>query len=705
MKTLPLNWKACLFAAMVVIAAVLGCDSSSSEDEGKDAGGGAGQGDTGGGPADTGGPADSGGGAGDGGTNKEVRIVSDDGKATLTIPEGALPAGVTADQISIKALTADDFGPITGATFLFGYELLPDGLVFNSPVTLSHAMALEGGWVFCSLIGSEAAEPLDVTVEQNQETGILEKASMSLTHFSVTAGLGVASDDTIALVGDNPGKVPVGASFGITLKITPDFTGELTLTMKDGGIIHATWDTDTWENEGMFDAKGPITPAGFVKNPTGIVSHDGEAFTFINQTFRCDGEGGFTTQYGASVRRRGDFTYTPKGAIEPEPMGAGAINRISITITGECVEPDAGFDDGGGPDGGGSEDAGGSADGGTVMKKLLVVGFSEYVAKAAAYLLGSLTPVPGSPFTTSSTYTHSAITPDNRHLYAVGYSQHIDGWSIDQTTGAIAQLSGFPTASVVRRKVGVSPDGKYLYATDTKGQANLAAFAIDDASGALAPVPGSPLTIDAYLAEPVATPGGAHLYVPGGDAAGNGLLHAFAVDAVTGALSSLAVPTYPTGSGQAAIDPAGKHLYVGSKNGIEAFAIDPATGALAALAGSPFSNVNSYTLQMHPSGTYVLAGNPCYITGSDTVRIYKRDPGSGALTEHNRVTLALGTGFESLTRDGQYLLMRDADQPGDYLGVYSFDTATGQATALAGSPYVMDIYAVMTLSTAVLPGP
>ena len=78
-------------------------------------------------------------------------VRSDDGLATLTIPEGALEEPT---EIQLRPVEPEDNPALArDATQLAGYELLPDGLTFAEPAKLSVRLAelvtVEGDeWVF-----------------------------------------------------------------------------------------------------------------------------------------------------------------------------------------------------------------------------------------------------------------------------------------------------------------------------------------------------------------------------------------------------------------------------------------------------------------------------------------------------------------------------------------------------------------------------
>ena len=159
---------------------------------------------------------------------------------------------------------------------------------------------------------------------------------------------------------------------------------------------------------------------------------------------------------------------------------------------------------------------------------------------------GVPTEVTGSPFATTGVRGGGlAVVPSGDFLY-IG-SSGIAGFRIDSNSGALTALAGFPVAGgnsdSTAVDVAVDPRGRYLYATDFRGSpGTVNGYAIDAASGQLTAVPGSPFD------------GGFGPY-------------------------------------SAAIDPAGRFVYVGNDdvNGLSVFSLDAATGTLAPIAGSPFT--------------------------------------------------------------------------------------------------------------------
>ncbi len=152
--------------------------------------------------------------------------------------------------------------------------------------------------------------------------------------------------------------------------------------------------------------------------------------------------------------------------------------------------------------------------------------------------------------------------------------------------------------------------------------ANISAFSVNQQTGALTPVPGSPFATATFPAEAFSTPDGKFLYVRSDTTES---IAAFAINATTGALSP--IPGSPFASANpfntkswqftTTMHPSGRFMYrygrVGNFIGVLGYTIDPQTGALALIPGSPFpagfpavfGNVAASVMRMHPDGQYL----------------------------------------------------------------------------------------------------
>jgi 6-phosphogluconolactonase len=122
---------------------------------------------------------------------------------------------------------------------------------------------------------------------------------------------------------------------------------------------------------------------------------------------------------------------------------------------------------------------------------------------------GALAPVPGSPYPTSPTnpaYLGLAITPDGNYLYAGSNAGNISAYSIDQSTGALTALPGSPytvppaqceycLSSVYINALAIDRSGKFLFVPDWENGV-IFVYSIDQSTGALAQVAGSPFIDD-----------------------------------------------------------------------------------------------------------------------------------------------------------------------------------------------------------------
>jgi 6-phosphogluconolactonase len=97
---------------------------------------------------------------------------------------------------------------------------------------------------------------------------------------------------------------------------------------------------------------------------------------------------------------------------------------------------------------------------------------------------GALTPVPGSPFAAASTAT-MVLDPSGQFLFTGSSGTNIVGFKIG-SDGSLTALPGSPA-------IAVAPfvfSGNHLYTASTAG--TIAAFNLDETTGALTPVAGSP---------------------------------------------------------------------------------------------------------------------------------------------------------------------------------------------------------------------
>jgi len=248
-----------------------------------------------------------------------------------------------------------------------------------------------------------------------------------------------------------------------------------------------------------------------------------------------------------------------------------------------------------------------------VTKKYVYVptGNSTVEGFSIARTTGALTAIPGSPFTATGSggTTDGAWTdPQGRFLF-VGSEASGDIWvfQINAATGALTETAGSPFTSAGAVLLSsadimtVDASGKFLYVGQLTPSAGVAAFSIDQTTGALTPIPGSPFNLG--IAQVRASLTGEFLLgvaqIQDAGSATDTHIHVFSINPATGVPTEVNGSPFVTASApfDFAISPNGKFVYtVGTTTGtttvgaIEGFQM-ATTGVLTKLSGSPFASL------------------------------------------------------------------------------------------------------------------
>jgi 6-phosphogluconolactonase (cycloisomerase 2 family) len=267
---------------------------------------------------------------------------------------------------------------------------------------------------------------------------------------------------------------------------------------------------------------------------------------------------------------------------------------------------------------------------------------------------GELTEIPGLPLTRGNDMGTPAFNAANTVLY-VPYDEFaadqlgsIAMYSVNAPSGVLTPLGTVTTTGAGPDTPVVDSTGKFLLTLNTLS-GTIAVFTIDGANGTLAAVAGSPFAVVTSDAS-----GGlavhrdkAFVYATSFNVPlARSQISGFAINPATGALTP--IPGTPLNSGGQearlpAIDSTGRFLYVansGSDN-IAGFAIDPTTGALSAVPGSPFAAGDApFSVSIDPSGRYLYVPN----TTSANVMSFAINPTTGALTPVTTIASGGGPG-------------------------------------------------------------
>jgi 6-phosphogluconolactonase len=252
---------------------------------------------------------------------------------------------------------------------------------------------------------------------------------------------------------------------------------------------------------------------------------------------------------------------------------------------------------------------------------------------------GALTPTSGGISGNSPKFccfTAVAVHPSDKFAYVANgdsFPRSVSMYTINGANGALTYFGtiaaeGFPTSVVV------DPSGQFVYVaaeTDTgaSGPGSVSMYAIDATTGALSSL--GTIATGTMIAESSSNsialgPTGAFAYVTN---SGSNNVSMYSINATTGVLTSVALMDAGTTPLSVAVDPSGKFAYVTNfnSNNVSMYTIDPATGVLTS-TGTIAAGTNPSSIAIHPSGKFAFVTN----SASNDVSIYSVDASTGALT-------------------------------------------------------------------------
>ena len=276
-------------------------------------------------------------------------------------------------------------------------------------------------------------------------------------------------------------------------------------------------------------------------------------------------------------------------------------------------------------------------------------------------------------------------------LYAINdlsTGNKIFGFSVDETTGSLTALPGFPIStgfngagSTNLEMITIDKLNRRLYAIN-RGSNNISAYSIDPANGSLAALPFSPITGIANERTVVVHPSGSPLIV-GGD-----LVASYVITPTTAATAagSPYSPGTNVSPGGASLSRDGNYYYTGGNVGnfFAGFAVDAPSGVLTALNGSPFDTGNGT-----PYPTATDAAGRLYVVNSRlaSTRVYTTVNGIPTTASDNPNGLTGLSAEGEVHPNGNFFVL--ADRTNARIGVYRINGsgAATTLTAVAGSSF------------------
>lgn len=299
---------------------------------------------------------------------------------------------------------------------------------------------------------------------------------------------------------------------------------------------------------------------------------------------------------------------------------------------------------------------------------------------------GGLTAMSNNPVATGQAPVEAAMDPAGKFLYVTDQQNpRVFGYSIHAVTGELSAIPGSPfTTAAATIYVRVDPTGRFAYVV-TRAALDaiaLSAYGIDSTTGALTPIPGTPLAVGTSM--PMGrsmqlTADGAALFILPSPQPPS-VLYGYSLDATTGAPTAMPGSpfTLPAASFLVRRHPRLPVLYVGSQNSIRAYRVG---GALTELNGSPSTIVGAvWEIAFDPGARFAYASSASGITmfevGSD-----------GALAPVINGSFAMPFPSTTLLADpgGRYLFISDFTSGN--IQPIAVDTRTGRLSVVQGSAF------------------
>jgi 6-phosphogluconolactonase (cycloisomerase 2 family) len=327
---------------------------------------------------------------------------------------------------------------------------------------------------------------------------------------------------------------------------------------------------------------------------------------------------------------------------------------------------------------------------------------------------GALTAVPGSPFSTGGigygggSVAATRVVVSGKFLYASNtVSNSVAGFVISTADGSLTPIAGMPfsTGGVAGQSISLAatPNGAFLMAGHGySGSMNITVFRINQTTGVLTTVSGSPFPAEGFVGAIKITPNGKFLAAALTYLNGIAMFGIGANGELTPVSGSPFAATFPAGLD---INCQGNLLFAGEPNVgatiVHVLRID-ASGSLAPISGSPFTfsgvGSNSNVAVLGPLDNLLFVSNQY----TDTVTVLNIAPNGGLTLVPGVPFKVFGNGAPSgvaTNPNGTLLYVTNRNKLISAMSV----SATGNLTPVSGSPYIVGNTGSYAQSLAVYP--
>ncbi len=278
-----------------------------------------------------------------------------------------------------------------------------------------------------------------------------------------------------------------------------------------------------------------------------------------------------------------------------------------------------------------------------------------------------------------------ATDPASKYLYVANRDDDsISAFTVEERTGTLLEMPGSPyTTGDEPVALLVEPNGDFLYVANRAGE-SISVYTIKDTDGTLTSQPAA--SIPGRSPTSLAVNGaGSFLFVGNSEIGGNpASVSSFSIDSVTGVLAPVDATLVGDGALSITLHPAGAFLYAVSDTAGEVAVLSVSGGDfLGVIPSTVTAGVGAVAITFTPAGdaAYVINGTDPTPAPHPTIRQYSVTPGDGTLTEVDSLDLVSGAILAGMKGDplGERLYILDSGS--SEVLVYDIDAATSALTA------------------------
>jgi len=273
------------------------------------------------------------------GSSNKITIESEDGAVRLTIPDGALPEGVSPNDLSITIINEEEISEDTSGDYfsIKEIELNPSGLSFNKPVKISVTTKYieNTSPILVHISEDDTFEVLDYKEGEINEENSTVTYQAEVEHFS---RIDFLTYRTFVAVMDHPGDHFVGESFDVFVDVRKN---SLSREFKDDqgheGTIYIIEDSISLI-DGTFKTFGPLNPDEISGIPY-RAEMTGDNYR-VNQTFTCTEGGSATVRYGVDVYWEDliDIQNAVFWVLDVEAI-TNSFGPLFVNVQFNCIDP------------------------------------------------------------------------------------------------------------------------------------------------------------------------------------------------------------------------------------------------------------------------------------------------------------------------------------------------------------------------------